>query len=186
MGWWQVALLWLVAGALAAQHFGIDRQRPEVHPAERPARRRLLADLPANAITGVRLEQGGFAVALGHHDGQWAVEQPAGGVVAEGLAEAFVEAVVMVEEIETIPVDPAAPASLGLDDGALRVTVSDAAGREIVLAVGKENAAGTAVYARVGTASQAVLIGRNLEYYARLILQAVRRATEPPGEGPVG
>lgn len=185
MRWRQVLVLWVVAALLGAQHFFVDRRRPVVHPAERPERRRLLATMPADAVLGVRLERDGFAVALRRHDGEWAVEQPAGGEVAAGLVEAFVEALTKVEEIERLRGRERGDQAFGLVGGALRLAVSDADGREVVLTIGNANAAGTAVYARLGDAGNAVLIGRNVEYYASLILQEVRRTAEPPGDGPV-
>lgn len=185
MRWRQVVMLWLVAAALGAQHLLVDRRRPTVHPAERPERRRLLAEFSSEAVVAVRMERGSALVALRRYGDAWAVEQPAGGQVPAGLVEAFVEALTAVEEIERVPERSPAEAALGLGDTALRLYVTDVAGRELEVTVGGTNAAGTAVYARVGAAGHAVLIGRNLEYYASLILQEVKRSAEPAGDGPV-
>jgi len=84
-----------------------------------------------------------------------------------------------------MPLDGADETAFGLDESALRVYVADVDGREVELTIGGSNAAGTAVYARVGDADHVVLIGRNLAYYASLILQEVQRSTAPPGDGPV-
>ncbi|HWP67485.1 MAG TPA: DUF4340 domain-containing protein [Candidatus Limnocylindria bacterium] len=186
MRWRQVIVLWLVASGLAAQYWLVDRRRPTVPPAERPERRRLLAELPTNEVVGVRMERDGAAVALRRYGEQWTVEQPPGGQVPAGLVQAFVEALTALEEIERVPAGDADERAFGFDDGALRVYVSDAHGRELALVVGASNASGTAVYARVGDAPDPVLIGRNLEYYASLILDEVRRSSsEPSGDGPV-
>jgi hypothetical protein len=185
MGWWQVAILWVVAAALGAQHVLVDRRRPTVHPSERPERRRLLSGIATEAVVGVRLERAGTLVALRRHDDAWAVEQPAGGQVPAGLVVAFVEALTAVEEIERVPERSSAHDPFGLGETALRLYVTDADGREVEITVGGTNAAGTAVYARIGAAGPAVLIGRNLVYYASLILQEVKRSTEPAGDGPV-
>lgn len=185
MRWRQVALLWLVAAMLGAQYLLVDHRRPTVHPKERPARRHLLADFPSEAVVGVRMERRGAAVALRRYGDAWAVEQPSGGEVPAGLIEAFVEALTAVEEIERVPTDAPGADALGLGEGALRLYVTDAGGREVELTVGGTNAAGTAVYARVGATGHAVLIGRNLEYYASLILQEVKRSAEPEGDDPV-
>lgn len=185
MRWRQVCILWLVAGALGAHYALVDRRRPVVHPAERPERRRLLAELPREAVVGVRMERRGTAVAFRRHGDTWSVEQPPGGQVPAGLIEAFVEALTAVEEIDRVPVHDGRDVALGLGESALHVYVTEADGRELELTVGGSNAAGTAVYARVGRAGHAVLIGRNLEYYASLILQELQRSTEPSGDGPV-
>ena len=185
MRWRQVVMLWLVAAGLGAQHLLVDRRRPIVHPAERPERRRLLAGFSSQAVVGVRMERGSALVALRRYGDAWAIEQPPGGQVPVGLVEAFVEALTAVEEIERVPEDPPAKDPLGLGDTALRLYVTDASGRDLALTVGGTNAAGTAVYARVGDTGPAVLIGRNLEYYASLILQEVKRSAEPAGDGPV-
>jgi hypothetical protein len=186
MRWRQVAVLWLVALALGAQYWFVDRSRPVVHPAERPARRRLLAEMPSDAVIGVRMERSGTAVALRRYGETWAVEQPAGGQIPGGLIQAFVEALSAVEEIDSLPAQRGDERAFGFDENALRVYVSDADGRELALTVGSSNASGTAVYARVGDAPHPVLIGRNLEYYASLILDEVRHSAEPTGgDGPV-
>jgi hypothetical protein len=185
MRWRQVVLVWLVAASLGAQYFLIDRRRPTVHPAERPVRRRLLAEFPREVVVGVRLERGGRSVALRRHDDAWAVEQPAGGQVPPGLVEAFVEALTAMEEIERVPDRSRKDEGLGFDAAALRVYVIDAGGSELEITIGGTNASGTAVYARIGDAGSAVLIGRNLEYYASLILQELKRSAEPSGDGPV-
>jgi hypothetical protein len=176
-------MLWLVAAVLGAQYLLVDRRRPTVHPAERPLRRRLLAELPRENVVGVRMERAGAAVALRRYGDAWSVEQPVGGQVPAGLVEAFVEALAAVEEIDRMPTQHG-DGALGLGDTALKLYVTDAAGHELALTVGGSNAAGTAVYARVGNGA-AVLIGRNLEYYASLILQEVKRSSEPAGDGPV-
>jgi hypothetical protein len=183
--WRQVCILWLVAAALAAQYAVVERRRPVAHPAERPARRRVLPDLAREAVVAIRMERGVAAVALRRYGETWSVEQPTGGQVPAGLVDAFVESLASVEEIERVPVEPAHEATFGLDESALRVYVTDVHGGEVELTIGGSNAAGTAVYARVGDADHAVLIGRNLSYYASLILQEVQRSTEPPGDGPV-
>ena len=185
MRWRQVGILWLVAAALAAQYALVDRRRPVVHPAERPVRHRILAELPREAVVGLRMERGAAAVALRRYGETWSVEQPPGGQVPEGLIDAFVESLASVEEIERVPVRGTGDGAFGFDESALRVYVTDVRGEEIELTIGGSNAAGTAVYARVGKADHAVLIGRNLEYYASLILQEVQRSTEPSGEGPI-
>ena len=185
MRWRQVAIFWLVAAALGAQYLLIDRRWPAVHPRERPERRRLLAEFPTEAVVGLRLERGGAMVALRRYGDAWAVEQPPGGQVPEGLIDAFVESLAAVEEIERVPGHSPGEAALGLGENALRVYVTDAGGRELAVTVGGTNPAGTAVYARVGDAGSPVLIGRNLEYYAQLILQEVQRSREPPDDGPV-
>ena len=179
-------MLWLVALALGGQYLLVDRSRPVVHPAERPARRRLLAEMSSSAVVGVRMERGGAAVALRRYGETWSVEQPPGGQIPGGLIQAFVESLAAVEEIERLPAPRGDDHAFGFDENALRVYVSDSDGRELALTVGGSNASGTAVYARVGNASHPVLIGRNLEYYARLILDEVRRSAEPSvGDGPV-
>ena len=179
-------MLWLVALALGAQYWLVDRSRPVVHSAERPERRRLLAEMPTNAVVGVRMERGGAAVALRRYGETWSVEQPAGGQIPGGLIQAFVESLAAVEEIERLPAARGDEHAFGFGENALRVYVSDADGRELALTVGGSNASGTAVYARVGDAPHPVLIGRNLEYYASLILDEVRRSSEPSvGDGPV-
>lgn len=185
MGWRQVGILWVVAVLLGAQYLLVDRRRPVVHPAERPLRRRLLAEFPRDAVVGIRMERGGLAVALRRHGDAWAVEQPPGGHVPEGLVEAFVESLTAVEEIDRLPGHGPSDGGFGFGERALRLYVLDTHGRELALTVGGSNAAGTAVYARLGDAPNAVLIGRNLEYYASLILQEVKRSAEPAGEGPI-
>jgi len=185
MRWRQVGVLWLVAALLGAHYLLVDQRRPTVHPAERPVRRRLLAELAREAVVGVRLERRGAVVALRRYGDTWSVEQPVGGQVPAGLIEAFVEALTAVEEIERVPVRDGRDAALGLGESALHVYVTEAEGRELELTVGGSNAAGTAVYARLGQGEQTVLIGRNLEYYAQLILQEVKRSAEPPDGGPV-
>src|SRR5262245_1651765 len=186
MRWRQVVMLWLVAVALGAQYWLVDRSRPTVHPAERPARRRLLAEMPSTAVVGVRMERAGAAVALRRYGETWAVEQPPGGQVPGGLIQAFVESLAAVEEIDRLPAQRGDDRTFGFDENALRVYVSGSDGRELALTVGGSNASGTAVYARVGDAPHPVLIGRNLEYYASLILDEVRRSAEPSvGDGPV-
>ena len=102
------------------------------------------------------------------------------------LIQAFVESLAAVEEIDRLPSQQGDDHAFGFDENALRVYVSDSDGRELELTVGGSNASGTAVYARVGDAPHPVLIGRNLEYYASLILDEVRRSAEPSvGDGPV-
>jgi hypothetical protein len=185
MRWRQVTVLWVVAALLGAQYVLVDRRTPVVHPAERPVRPRLLPSIAVDTVVGVRLEQEGVAVALRRHGEAWAVEQPTGGRVAAGLIQAFVESLTAVEEIERFPRGAHGDGDLGFGDGALRLHVLAADGRELHLTVGSRNAAGTAVYARLDDAGDAVLIGRNVEYYASLILQEVRRSAEPAGEGPI-
>jgi len=185
MRWRQVCVLWLVAMVLAAQYALVDRRRPVVHPAERPVRRRVLADLPREAVVAIRMERGVAGAALRRYGETWSVEQPPGGQVPGGLVDAFVESLGSIEEIERVPLDGADETAFGLDESALRVYVADVDGREVELTIGGSNAAGTAVYARVGDADHVVLIGRNLAYYASLILQEVQRSTAPPGDGPV-
>lgn len=185
MRWRQVIVLWLVAAALGAQYLLVDRRRPTVHPTERPARRRLMDGLAPAQVTGVRLERGAASVALRRYGEDWAVEQPAGGRVPGGLVQAFVEAVTAVEEIDRVGGEAGRAAGMEFGPEALRLHVTDAQGHELRLTIGGANAAGTAVYARVGDAADVVLIGRNLEYYARLILEEVHRSAEPAGDGPV-
>jgi len=185
MRWRQVIFLWLIAALLGAQYLFVDRRRPVVHPSERPVRPRLLAALAVDAVVGVRLERDGASVALRRHGEVWAVEQPAGGRIESGLVQALIESLTALEEIDRLAGGGRSDEALGLGDGALQIHVLDGGGHEVHLTLGGRNAAGTAVYARLGDSSDAVLVGRNLEYYASLILQEARRTTEPQGDGPV-
>jgi hypothetical protein len=185
MRWRQVLALWVVAALLGAQYRLVDRRRPVVHPSERPVRPRLLAALAVDAVVGVRLEREGASVALRRHGAVWAVEQPAGGQIESGLVRALIESLTALEEIDRLAGGTRSDEELGLGDGALRIHVLDGGGHEVHVTLGGRNAAGTAVYARLGDSGDAVLVGRNVEYYASLILQEARRTTEPQGDGPV-
>ena len=185
MRWRQVVGLWAVALALSVPAL-LERREPPPAPAakEHPPRRRVMA-LAEDRVRTVELTRQGTQVVLRQAAGGWTVERPPGARVSDGLIRAFVEAIVNAEEIERLPLGPQPAQRFGLGERALHVVVETADGQTVRLAVGDRSPTGTAVYARLADAPVAVLIGRNLEYYATLILDAVRRAAEPDAGRPV-
>lgn len=187
MRWRQVLLFWAVFLGLLA-HWGlVERHRRPAGMREAPARTRFL-DLQPAAATALVVERQGRRLVARHEGGAWRVVEPPGTAVPGDLVAAFLEALAAAEEIEQVPATPAEMAGFGFGAGAARVEVEQAGAPPVVVLLGGENPTGTAIYARRGTASRIVLIGRNVRYYEELLLDALPRGGVPAGAGtgPVG
>jgi Domain of unknown function (DUF4340) len=182
--WRQVAFLYAVLGALAADYWLVERR---TEPAPAVAVRRPFLAVPVAEVREVRLVRAERRVVARRADGAWAVVEPAGASIPPDLIAAFADALTGAQQIETVAAEDAGRA-FGLDGDAARVELLTQGGESIVILIGTTNATGTGVYARRGEASEIVLIGRNVRYYEELIFQAIPAVSAPARgpEGPVG
>lgn len=186
MRWRQVVVLYVVAGALGAEYWTIERVRPIV-PEGPPVRQRFLTVDP-DGLREVRLVRAGRRVVMQRSGDRWTVVEPPGATVPSDLIAAFTRALTATEEIERVAGENADARSYGLDDGAGRVELVPVSGESVVVTLGATNPTGTALYARRGDAPEVILIGRDVRYYEDLIFQALAAAPAPPVEdaGPIG
>ncbi len=185
MRWRQVALLYAVAGLLAAAYYRPSAVAPVPDGDTEPRRPKLFA-LDAATLSEITIEHAGRRV-VARRDGEaWVVEEPVESQVPSDLVQAFAVAVLDAEAIERVD-GTADLTSFGLDDSATRVELRPSGGPPETIWLGASNPSGTAVYARRLGTPGVVLVGRTLRYYEELILQALPRPTVPadtPG-GPV-
>lgn len=185
MRWRQVLLLWAVFVALLAHWTLVERHRRPAGAREAPVRARFLELQPAD-VTALVVERQGRRLVARREAGAWRVVEPAGVRVPGDLVAAFLEALAAAEEIEQVTATTAEAAAFGFGEGAARVEVERAGRPPLVVVLGGENPTGTAIYARQGTGSRIVLIGRNVRYYEALLLEALPRGEVPAGAGPIG
>jgi hypothetical protein len=173
--WTRAAACWLVAVVLAVAYLAGEPSRaPEVGPAQAvaptpvPAAERAYT-LDATALRTVELRRGDESVLLERHDGGWAVKHPTDRTIPGGLVQAFVDQLVDGGEGERVAEESRNPA-FGFAAPQLRVIATDAAGKPFTLVVGAATPTGTAAYGRIEEEGAVVLVGRNLLYYADLLL----------------
>jgi hypothetical protein len=188
MRWRQVLVLYAIAAVLAAVYFRpLPATTGPVDPDGKPARRHVFA-LDRAQLSEISIEHGGRRIVARRDDDGWAIAEPAGAPIPSSLVDAFAAALVEAEEIEHLDGD-ADLVAFGLDDGtATRVEIRPAGGPPDTLWLGASNPSGTAVYARRLGTPGVLLVGRTLQYYAELVMQALPAPTVPAGTGadPVG
>lgn len=179
MRWRQVILLWIVCAALGAQWWLVERVRtPPLDPDAMPRARFL--DVRMADVAAIRLERSGRRLVIRRDGGYWRVVEPAGVAVPSDLVAAFMDALVTAEEIEQVPSTTGDVRTFGFDDDAGRVELTMTGAPPAVVLLGGENPTGTAVYARRANGPGIVMIGRNVLYYAQLLLDVVPRGSGVP------
>ncbi len=171
MRWRQVLVLYAVLAALGAEYWFVERHRQPVETT-RPARQRLLT-VERRDLREVRLTRGGRAIVARVTGGQWTVVEPADAPIPPDLVAAFVEALLVAEEIDVVPDAGGDDTAFGFDATAARVELMLDGGRSEVMTIGAPNPTGTLVYTRRGEVAAVVLIGRNVRYYEDLLFDAL-------------
>lgn len=172
MRWGQVVVLYLVAAALGAQYWFVERARPRGDAPQEIVRAKLVAIDP-NAVTAIRLQRAGRTLVMQRPEGRWVVVEPAGVTVPADLVRAFLQALVVAEEIDQVSTPTGGLESFGFGDGATTVEVTSRGGETVALTLGSTNPTGTALYVRRAGSPAVVLIGRQLRYYEDLLFQAL-------------
>ncbi len=174
MTWRRAAACWLLAALLAIAYVVDERRAPsgeERLPAAAPpapaAERAYTID--ASALSTVELQRGDASVVLERRDSGWAVKHPTSRSIPSGLVQAFVDQLVDGGEAERVA-DSADNPAFGFATPQLRVIATDAAGKPFTLVIGAPTPTGTAAYGRIEEEGSVVLVGRNLLYYADLLL----------------
>src|SRR5262249_32335959 len=164
----------------------IARRRPPP-PHGPPVRERFLP-LRTEDLRQVRLDQGGRTVISRRAGERWVVIDPPNAGIPPDLIAAFARALAGAEQIERVKENDADPRTYGLDERAARVEVRGESGDPLVVTLGGTNPTGTAIYARLGSVPEVVLIGRDVRYYEELIFQALAAGEAPAvdGRAPVG
>jgi hypothetical protein len=172
MRWSQVVLLYLVAAALGAQYWFVERGRPSSDAPQEIVRAKLV-ELDPDAVTAIRLQRGGRTMVMQRPEGRWVAVEPAGVAVPHDLVRAFLQAVVAAEEIDQVATPTGGLESFGFGEGATSVEITLDDGRKVALTLGGTNPTGTALYARRAASGAVVLIGRQIRYYEDLLFQAL-------------
>lgn len=186
MRWRQVALLYVVLAALAAQYWFVERGRPPADAVQEVVRNRLL-DLDADDVRSIRLQRGGRTLVMEQKDERWVVVEPPGVTVPSDLVLAFLHALAVAEEIDQVATPTESLDAFGFGDTVTRVDLGLTNDRKLVVTLGSTNPTGTALYARRSPSPAVVLIGRQVRYYEDLLFQALPAPRVPTGtDGRVG
>jgi uncharacterized protein DUF4340 len=183
--WRQVVVLWVVAVALGAEYLLVERPRAAAPTAAATARTRVFGSA-AQGVAEVHIRRGGRDVVLRRSGGEWAVASPTDASVPGDLVKAFVVALLEAEEIEHVPPGGQDAAAFGLDERASRIEVVNDGAPPVVLLLGGTNPTGTAVYARRDGTPDVILVGRTIQYYEDLILQALPAPSVPAASDAIG
>jgi hypothetical protein len=180
--WRQVVLLWIVAVALGAQYLFVDQHRPAPDAPQEVVRPKLVQVDP-DAVTSIRLTRGGRTLVMQRPTGRWEAVEPAGAVVPHDLVRAFLQALVVAEEIDQVTTPTGGLEAFGFGDGASSVEIGLRDGSTVALTLGSTNPTGTALYARRAASPAVVLIGRQLRYYEDLLFQSLPAPRVPADTG---
>jgi hypothetical protein len=183
--WRQVVALWVVALALGAEYLLVERPRAASPTAAGTARARVFGSA-TQGVAEVHISRGGRDVVLRRSGGDWTVASPTDAGVPGDLVKAFVAALLDAEEIEHVPPGGQDAAAFGLDERASRIEVVRDGGPPAVLLIGGTNPTGTAVYARRDGAQEVILVGRTIQYYEDLIMQALPAPSVPAANEAIG
>jgi hypothetical protein len=185
MRWRAVLGLYLVAAALAAEYWFVERLRPAPNL---PVPRERFLPVEADDVHEVRLLRAGRRIVSRRSGDRWAIVEPEGAPVPSDLIAAFTKALTATEQIQRVAGPEADARSYGLDNGAAQVELVPRSGRPLVVTLGATNPTGTALYARRAGVADVILIGRDVRYYEDLIFQALAAvpARAVDDAGPVG
>lgn len=172
MRWRHVILLYVVAAALGAQYWFVERGRATSDAPQDVQRAKLVA-LDPETVTAIRLQRGGRSLVMQRPDGRWVAVEPAGVAVPHDLVRAFLSAIAAAERIDEVEAAAGGGESFGFGDGATRVDLTLEGGPPLVLTLGGTNPTGTALYARRADDPAVVLIGRQVRYYEDLLFQTL-------------
>ena len=188
MRWRQVLWLYGVAALLGGVYVAVEWRSDRPAAAQsKPSRARMLPVTVEDVVrVELELDAADGRIVLERDGEVWAVRRPRGGHLHRDLVQAFVEALVGAEIIESVPADVADLATFGLGADATRVRLWSGAAEPSVVELGALNPTGTAVYARL-VGGAVILIGRNPHYYLELIAAGVRRdpSGAPERAGPI-
>lgn len=185
MSWRQVTILYAVLAALALQYWRIVRM-PAPDP-DAPRRERFVP-YGADVMRELLLVHGGQRLVARREGAVWRVVDPSDAPIQPDLVAAFTVALASADEIQRVGDASRRLEEFGLDDRAVRVEVQAGGDGPLTLLLGDANPTGTGVYARRGDAGDVVLIGRQVRYYADLLLQAAAATHAPalPSDAPIG
>jgi len=178
--WARALLCWLAAGLLALVYLGsAPAPAPAPMPKQVAAAAPAPAASPAESLPGyvldpatlarVEVRRGETAVVLARAGDRWQVQVPTDRVIPGGLVQAFVDQLVDSGHGERIAEDPQDPA-FGFTTPQVVIETTDQGGARLRLVVGAPTPTGAAAYALLEPDGRVVLLGRNLLYYADLLL----------------
>lgn len=167
MTWTRVAFYWaLFLGLLVYDAATAQRRRP-VPPA--PAGLARAIELDANEVVAIELNRAGrrreFRRAPG---GRWSAVAPDTEVPPDLIA-ALVAAVTSMQLDEVVANDAGSEAAFGLAPPRGELVLIGRNGRQVKIATGAMNPAGTAVYARAGDDPRVLVIGLDVRAYEDLL-----------------
>lgn len=108
-------------------------------------------------------------------DGQhYKVVQPQGKFIPQDLMQALNSLLISAKSVEVVSTDPNDTAEFGLDKprGEIVIEAADKP-KPINIFFGNENPTHTAIYAQIEGSPKVFLLGKNLEYYQRLMFEWV-------------
>lgn len=108
-------------------------------------------------------------------DGQhYKIVQPQGKFIPQDLMQAFNTLLINAKSVEVVSTDPNNLAEFGLDkpQGQIIIEAADKP-KPISIFFGNENPTHTAIYAQIEGTPKVFLLGKNLDYYQRLMFEWV-------------
>jgi Domain of unknown function (DUF4340) len=107
-------------------------------------------------------------------DGRYQVVEPQGKFVPQDLIEAVIALLRDAKSVEIVSTDPGDMEEFGLDHPKGELVIQDPSKpKPIDIQFGNENPTSTAIYARINGEPKVFLLGKNLEYYQRLMFEWV-------------